>query len=600
MQRLLKRRKVQECIEETEKEMGDIGMSLNDLESLLNEEGIDTKIDSLPTRRIASNNNTRFLLINNVKEALAKAKERKEMENKTLTSISNKPSENLDVPENEDTSGTKNELEDDLQKAIQMSLECVDEPNTSGCQSKTDDSWTSVLTDTEYSEASDSEGDLEIPDVTTAKAYIMQYSDYTHKAIEAIVAPQIKGGKKKTKTPKVNKIIQDLSKGKPIIVDNVALSSSDEESDEESSSHNKSNNEIDQQNQTAETMEDLVSTHASVLIVENPEPSIISLDSSLEEEAEKGEEMNCTENVQIKDSESSDNDEFEEVPEVPNKSQQPVVELTLNIDNAPEDDDIFADVFASKFQPINNNVSNIVSEITNKTLFEHSKVESADVNEPVNKIQESISTNRLEDKSNVSVSIDHMNIKCINSTSPKGVDETLERSHESNKTLQKCDTDNVSNNLTIDLPEQLETSDETITHVNSDHVDPTPVEANKPPKKPLTEEQLNTMAEEIQNEEQDLMQEKGRLDRIGRNITEQMTKEAQELLQIFGIPYVVAPMEAEAQCAFLESIKLTDGTITDDSDIWLFGGHTVYKNFFNQKKHVLQYVSDRIERSFSK
>lgn len=59
-------------------------------------------------------------------------------------------------------------------------------------------------------------------------------------------------------------------------------------------------------------------------------------------------------------------------------------------------------------------------------------------------------------------------------------------------------------------------------------------------------------------------------------------------------------MEAEAQCAFLNEINLTDGTITDDSDIWLFGGKTVYKNFFNQSKLVLEFQAEDIQHSFSK
>ena len=74
----------------------------------------------------------------------------------------------------------------------------------------------------------------------------------------------------------------------------------------------------------------------------------------------------------------------------------------------------------------------------------------------------------------------------------------------------------------------------------------------------------------------------------------------QELLQLFGLPFIVAPMEAEAQCAFLDAISLTEGSITDDSDIWLFGGRKVYKNFFNQKKHVLQFTSSNINHYFSK
>ena len=72
------------------------------------------------------------------------------------------------------------------------------------------------------------------------------------------------------------------------------------------------------------------------------------------------------------------------------------------------------------------------------------------------------------------------------------------------------------------------------------------------------------------------------------------------MLRLFGIPYIVAPMEAEAQCAFFDEIGLTQGTITDDSDIWLFGGRRVYKNFFNQGKYVEFFESEDIQKVFSK
>lgn len=68
---------------------------------------------------------------------------------------------------------------------------------------------------------------------------------------------------------------------------------------------------------------------------------------------------------------------------------------------------------------------------------------------------------------------------------------------------------------------------------------------------------------------------------------------------MFGIPYLIAPMEAEAQCAFLDEAGLTQGTITDDSDIWLFGGRRVYKNFFQQRKYVEFFESEDITKVFS-
>ncbi|MED6199328.1 hypothetical protein PIB30_074944 [Stylosanthes scabra] len=65
---------------------------------------------------------------------------------------------------------------------------------------------------------------------------------------------------------------------------------------------------------------------------------------------------------------------------------------------------------------------------------------------------------------------------------------------------------------------------------------------------------------------------------------------------MFGLPYIIAPMEAEAQCAFLETAKLVDGVITDDSDVLLFGARSVYKNIFDDRKYVETYFMEDIEK----
>ncbi len=75
-----------------------------------------------------------------------------------------------------------------------------------------------------------------------------------------------------------------------------------------------------------------------------------------------------------------------------------------------------------------------------------------------------------------------------------------------------------------------------------------------------------------------------------------MVEECQQLLALFGLPFVTAPQEAEAQCAELVRLGLVDGIATDDADCFLFGGTRVFKNMFSQARVVECFVAADVER----
>ncbi|QPG75200.1 hypothetical protein FOA43_002550 [Brettanomyces nanus] len=100
-----------------------------------------------------------------------------------------------------------------------------------------------------------------------------------------------------------------------------------------------------------------------------------------------------------------------------------------------------------------------------------------------------------------------------------------------------------------------------------------------------------SMDEEVKLQEQ-LRKQK----RDSDEVTTNMIMDIQDMLSRFGIPFITAPMEAEAQCAELFKLHLVDGIVTDDSDCFLFGGIKIYKNMFNEKNYVECYQLEDIER----
>jgi len=108
------------------------------------------------------------------------------------------------------------------------------------------------------------------------------------------------------------------------------------------------------------------------------------------------------------------------------------------------------------------------------------------------------------------------------------------------------------------------------------------------------------------------------IDAFSSGVDNEMMMDYKILLKLFGIPFVQSPGEADAQCAELEKKGLVDGksslfhfnctfflltcyplfsfegSISDDSDLFVFGSKKVYRRLFS-KKHAEVYSTSKIE-----
>ena len=126
---------------------------------------------------------------------------------------------------------------------------------------------------------------------------------------------------------------------------------------------------------------------------------------------------------------------------------------------------------------------------------------------------------------------------------------------------------------------------------------PTEIENAPPPPPPQQQQVTIEEASQVLRNEEDLLRAHHKA-AAGQSDTptDVMYSECQQLLQLFGIPYLIAPAEAEAQAAWLDANGLADGVVTDDNDAFLFGAQRLYRNIFEDKKYVEEYRSDELER----
>ncbi|XP_060531638.1 DNA excision repair protein ERCC-5 homolog [Cylas formicarius] len=483
MNRLLKRQAVQAALENAEKEMGGKTLSLTELESMLQEEGVISK-QNLGTR-IASDKDTKFVLIKDTKVALTLDNT---AQGEAPTSVANPEEFKIQNPVViENKNKADQEFESDLQKALVLSL--ANEPSTSeqALPQKSHETKQFVLekyANADFQSSFSEDEAASNVNMTSAQSYMSEYSGLTPSEISKIldVGKELENYRKQTNTQGLTSMAQYTWDKKEV------------------------------------------------------DPNeIICAEQSVQETVDRK-----AISVTIKPDDGFDlkDDLFSDIFERYRKNDAPVLE----VEKGDRDVDVLSSSDSSDF------------------------IDTEDVNFKPNN-EESIAKNIREEETVVS---------------PPESDGFREIFEAPKSVAGK-------ENEIFDVPSETKSL---------------PNETRDELREPLPEAparikmELDELRNDLQREKMELMSEKATKERIASNITDQMYQEAQELLELFGVPYLSAPMEAEAQCAFLDEAKLTDGTITDDSDIWLFGGRTVYKNFFNQNKYVAEFRADGIQTHF--
>lgn len=540
--RLIKRRKVQVSLEQAEKEMGGKVMRMSELQELMAAQGVDI-IEDNPvlenaSHRIASDSRTRFVLCKEPTSAPENSED-------TLKSVSPE----IANFKTEDDSHYNEQVEFIAQMAENMMQKLTKERER---QSSCDEANTKLKLHPELvtkeivgkiliSDES-AAGSSQSKDASDVKILADSWSsDEEFVASDKLAKDALKA--KETALPKenFNEIKETASASKTIdeVIDCDWNDSSDNESTfEVPELVMESKESINCKNINAKEITTLNDTKKTLEIVINP-------DKNLDDEDIFADVFQSNVNKGEHKSDSS-------LTEKQTEEKKKKIEIVIDPAHKPDENDIFADIFQTPEEEEKGSRGNAVP-LPNEIL-----------------------TSKNMGVLKQDMLVDSHVIKTVVKEEPQ--DDSIEPDFYK-KDLVENESDESS--IANDVPTANSSSAISSTF-------------SKPP----TSSELNEMEASLYAEQTELQKERGRQERLAASITDQMCVEAQELLQLFGVPYLVAPMEAEAQCAFLDAISLTEGSITDDSDIWLFGGKKVYKNFFNQNKHVLQFTSSNINHYF--
>ncbi|XP_063242299.1 DNA excision repair protein ERCC-5 isoform X2 [Bacillus rossius redtenbacheri] len=603
MARLLKRRSVQVSLEEAEKEMGGRTLSLGELEELLSDQGVVLASDL--GRRIASDNVTRYLYVKESKEG--------ESKRSSQADSSSELSELGSSPEKPGTSKSEAPLQ-------------VGETNPTVTKDIGSFDAGSVVSQSEVISSDDNENEnvdaaRSHPLLQVARDFMLENSSLTQQQILSIIkhqnSPKKSGDASPEVSPTVSKTNNVVDENK-VDSENLGVTQKEilamiqaelvrckelleAESKGQLEEGTSANGEAgivgiietdklpglpavaDSSTKVGPAQELHIVTTDVCLSPDKESPlhDVAGGKDSLESDEDEMASNFAVppEGVRVTSDDDSDGEFIEVMEQQVNnvsESQEALPKQTNPTDavlteaEVTMDDDIFADVFSTAD-------TKELDEIVGK-LNKSSRVASKNLDIGGSVAQEIISSSVTSQKKVLEAHLKSNLTEIFLESADMSLKEDTQdeqskhevSTEEENKNTSRLENENPSNGV---------------------------VPASKPEEK-LSLEELRLIQVNLEEEQTTLVAERGKQDRIAASITDQMYLEAQELLQLFGVPYIVAPMEAEAQCAFLDLMSLTDGTITDDSDIWLFGGQRVYKNFFNHKKQVLQFQATDIHHYF--